>query len=289
MSVALRPTWFLVLTLSIGVGCQREPEQRTYQLHGQVLAVESASREILVKHDDIPGFMPAMTMPYTVKDEKLISERAPGDLINATLVVSAGAAWLSAITKTGTAPLPEDAPSTIPAAAGVHPLQHGDPVPDATLTDQDHRRLALTDWKGSAVVVTFIYLRCPLPEFCPLMDRRFAEVQALVAGDPALRGRVRLLSASFDPEHDRPERLKEQAARLKADPSVWRFATAPADVLDRFAATFGVNVIREKDGTITHNLRTAVIGPDGRVVSITDGNQWTAAQIVSDLRRALAS
>ncbi len=283
------PRVVLALVTLIGVGCQREPEQRTYQLRAQVLAVRPESREILVKHDDIPGFMPAMTMPYTVKDEKLIAEREPGDLIEATLVVSAGSAWLSAITKTGTAPVPEDAPSKIPAAAGVHLLQPGDPVPETSLTDQDEKTISLSNWRGSAVVVTFIYVRCPLPEFCPLMDRRFADVQRLVADDPKLRGRVRLLSVSFDPERDRPAALREQAAKLQADPAVWRFATAPADIVDRFAATFGVNVIREKDGTITHNLRTAVVGPDGRVLSIVDGNQWTASQVVADLRRALTS
>jgi protein SCO1/2 len=287
MRVVLRVV--LVCVTLIGIGCQREPEQRTYPLRAQVLAVRPESREILVKHDDIPGFMPAMTMPYTVKDEKLIAEREPGDLIEATLVVSAGSAWLSAITKTGTAPVPEDAPSKIPAAAGVHLLQPGDRVPETSLTDQDEKTISLSNWRGSAVVVTFIYVRCPLPEFCPLMDRRFAEVQRLVADDPKLRGRVRLLSVSFDPERDRPAALREQAAKLQADPAVWRFATAPADIVDRFAATFGVNVIREKDGTITHNLRTAVVGPGGRVLSIVDGNQWTASQVVADLRRALTS
>jgi protein SCO1/2 len=286
--VALRVVIALVTLIGV-VACQREPEQRTYQLRGQVLAVKPESREILVKHDDIPGFMPAMTMPYTVKDESLVRDRAPGDLIDATLVVAEGAAWLSAITKTGNAPLPEDAPSKIPPAAGVHLLQPGDPVPETSLTDQDEKTISLANWRGSAVVMTFIYVRCPLPEFCPLMDRRFAEVQTLSASDPTLRGRVRLLSVSFDPEQDRPAVLREQARTLKADPAVWRFATAPADIVDRFAATFGVNVIREKDGTITHNLRTAVIRPDGRVFSIADGNQWTAEQIVADLRRALTS
>src|SRR4029453_1712897 len=147
MSVALRVARSLGFAVLICVaGCGRAPDQQTYQLHGQVLAVESASHEILVKHDDIPGFMPAMTMPYTVKDEKLLSGRTPGDLINATLVVSEGSAWLSAITKTGTAPLPGDPPSTIPAAAGVHLLQRGDSVPDTALTDQDDKTISLANW-----------------------------------------------------------------------------------------------------------------------------------------------
>lgn len=118
------------------------------------------------------------------------------------------------------------------------------------------------------------------------MDRRFAEVQRAVAADATLRGRVRLLSVSFDPDGDTTAVLAAHAARAGAG-STWGFATAPREVVDRFAAAFGVNVIREADGTITHNLRTAVVGPDGRVVAIHSGNDWTADAVLVDLRRAL--
>jgi protein SCO1/2 len=120
------------------------------------------------------------------------------------------------------------------------------------------------------------------------MDRRFAELQTIVAARPGLRGRVRLLSVSFDPKADDPPHLRAHAAKLRADPAVWRFATAPEEVVDRFAAAFGVNVIREADRTITHNLRTAVIDAVGRVVSIHDGNTWTADELAGELERALA-
>ncbi len=172
----------IALTVAAGLvaACGRTDNARTYQLTGQILVVKHDTNEVLVKHDDIPGFMPAMTMPYTVKDAAIIRERAAGDLITATLEVAPEGAHLSAITKTGSAPLPEDARTTIPAAANVHLLQAGDPVPDTKLTDQDGASIALTDFKGSAVAVTFIYTRCPLAQFCPLIDRRFAEVQKLV-------------------------------------------------------------------------------------------------------------
>ena len=273
--------------LAAAAACSRAPEPRTYQLQGQVLAVRPETNEILVKHEDIKGFMPAMTMPYRVKDLALLKDRAPGDLVTATLVVAPEKAWLSAITRTGSAPLPEDAPTRIPAAAGVHLLKPGDEVPETTLIDQDGQPLALTDWRGSALVVTFIYTRCPLPQFCPLMDRRFAEIQALAAADPALRGKVRLLSISFDPATDRAAVLRAHAAKVAADPAVWRFATADADLVDRMAATFGVNVIREIDGTITHNLRTAAIDPMGRIVAIHDSNAWTASSIIDELKAAV--
>jgi protein SCO1/2 len=119
------------------------------------------------------------------------------------------------------------------------------------------------------------------------MDRRFAEVQRQVAAEAALRDRVHLVSVSFDPDQDTPAALKAHAAKLGADPARWTFATAPRETVDRLAAGFGVNVIREADRTITHNLRTAVVGPDGRVVAIYTGSDWTTAQMVADLKRAL--
>ena len=275
------------LTIAV-VGCSPPPEYRTYQVTGQILVVKPDTNEVLVKHEDIPGFMPAMTMPYAVSDPALLKDRAAGDLITATLVVGEERAYLSAITTTGSAPLPEDARTTIPAAAGVRILQTGDSVPDAPLIDQDGKPVSLKRFAGSALAVSFIYTRCPLPQFCPLIDRRFGEVQALAAGDPSLEGKVALLSISFDPAFDRAEVLRAHAKTVGADPAVWRFATAEEAVVDRLAAEFGINVIREQDGTITHNLRTAVIDPSGRVVSIVDNNAWTADELARTLRNALA-
>ena len=282
-----RSASFVLAALLAAPACSRAPETRTYQLRGQVLAVRPETSEILVKHEDIQGFMPAMTMPYQVKEPALLKDRVPGDLITATLQVAPDLAWLSAITKTGSAPIPEDANTKIPAAAGVHLLKAGDMVPDTTLIDQDDQPLALSEWRGSAIVVTFIYTRCPLPQFCPLMDRRFAEIQSLAGADPALRGKVRLLSISFDPANDRGAVLKAHGAKAGADPAVWRFATAQEEIVDRLAATFGVNVIRETDGTITHNLRTAVIDSRGRIVSLDDSNAWSTSSIVDELKAAV--
>lgn len=267
--------------------CGRDTNTRTYQLTGQILVVKPGTDEVLVKHEDIPGFMPAMTMPYTVRNPAELKDRVPGDLIEATLVVEQGGVpFLQQITKTGSAPLPEDARTTIPAAAGVQFLQAGDVVPDTPLIDQDGAPITLKSFAGSALAVSFIYTRCPLPQFCPLIDRRFGEVQALAAGDPSLKGKVKLLSISFDPSFDRAAVLRGHAKKAGADPVVWRFATAEEPVVDRLAAAFGVNVIREKDGTITHNLRTAVIDPSGHVVSIVDNNTWTADELARALRNA---
>jgi protein SCO1/2 len=269
--------------------CGPDTNTRTYQLTGQILVVKPETNEVLVKHEDIQGFMPAMTMPYTVKESAELKDRTPGDLIKATLIVTKGGVpYLERITKTGSAPLPEDARTTIPVAASVQFLQAGDVVPDTPLIDQDGKPITLKGFSGSALAVGFIYTRCPLPQFCPLLDRRFGEVQKLAEGDPSLKGKIRLLSISFDPGFDSAAVLRAHAKKAGADPAVWRFATAEEAVVDRLAAAFGVNVIREKDGSITHNLRTAVIDPSGHVVSIVGDNAWTADELGRALTNALA-
>jgi protein SCO1 len=277
-----------VLALAVWMGACAPPPARTpqqYELQGQILAVRHETNEVLIKHGDIRGFMPGMTMPFKVKEGALLDGKREGDLVTATLVVTPDEAWLSAIAKTGSAPL--EGPTTMPAAAFAQPLQPGDPAPDTALTDHRGNPIRLPEWKGSAVAVTFMYVRCPLPQFCPMLDRRFAEAQRLILQDDTLRGRARLLSVSFDPDADTKERLAAHAARYSADPNIWRFATADREVVDRFAAAFGVNVVREADTTITHNMRTAVIGPDGRVARVFDGSDWTPGDLAAEMQRAL--
>lgn len=275
------------MLMGLLAGCRQAPPAAAvrYPLSGHVLGVQLDTGELLVKHEAVPGYMDAMTMPFRVADRTAIRDRRPGDLITATLVVDAERSYLEDVQATGQAPLGDDAPAR-PVAEGLHILAPGDLAPDTTLTDHRGASRSLAEWRGSAVAVTFIYTRCPLPDFCPLLDRRFAAVQAAAAGDPVLRGRVRLLSVSFDPDADTPEVLAAHAARAGALAD-WFFATAPRERVDRFAAMFGVNVIREADRTITHNLRTAVVAPDGRIAVLRSGNDWTADDLLADLRQAL--
>jgi protein SCO1/2 len=255
-------------------------------MRGQILALQSET-EVLVKHEDITGFMPAMTMPYRVREATLLRGKVAGDLVSGTLAVSDTDAWLTRLDKTGTAPLPPDVPAPS-ATTGVALLRRGDTVPETALTDETGTSVSLSRWKGAVVAVTFIYTRCPLPQYCPLMDRRFADVQRVAKRDATLHNRVHLLSVSFDPDADPPAVLRAHAQKLDADPALWHFATAPRDVVDKFAAAFGVTVMREADTTITHNLRTAVIDTHGRIASLYDGTDWTPDDIVADLRKALA-
>jgi protein SCO1 len=265
----------------------KAPDRRSFGLQGQVQSLDLPRKLVVVKHEEIKGFMPAMTMPYEVQDPKSLEGLAPGDLINATLVVVSNGAYLTTINKVGTAPLekaPADAPNAT-ASSGFELVKPGEPVPDGKFLDQDGKKRVFSAFKGSPVVMTFIYTRCPLPTFCPLMDRHFVTLQNTLKQDPALK-QVRLVTVSFDPITDTPAVLKRHAKALNADLARWTFLTGDRDDIDQFASRFGVSISRSLDDplNITHNLRTAIIDADGRLVKVYTGNEWSPEQIVADLK-----
>ena len=280
----------LMALLTAGfVACSRPAEQpRSYPIRGQILSVgetrSDGRRELSVKHEDIPGFMPAMSMAYFVKNPSMLEGIVPGDLFNATLVVNGNDIYLEALKKAGHAELP---PDSRPVRV-MEVMNPGDEVPDDELVDQEGRSRKLSDWRGKYLAVTFVYTRCPLPDFCPLMDRRFADVQRVIAADAGLRQRAHLVSISFDPAHDTPEVIRAHAKTRGADPATWSYLTGTRASIDRVTSRFGVSTIEEKDTaqSITHNLRTAIVDPQGRLVRVYSGTEWTVDGVLADLRRA---
>ena len=279
-------TFCLGLALLAGACGGSAPEGgREYALQGQVLSVSADHKEANIKHEEITGFMAAMTMPYHVKDTKEFETLSPGDLINATLVVVANDAYLKSVRKVGTAPIERRAGDANPMAAVVELLKAGQPVPDASFVDQDGKKFGLDALRGSAVVVTFTYTNCPMPTFCPLMDKNFAAIQAkLKAQGNALK--AHLLTVTIDPQIDTPPVLKAHGQTLGADPKLWTFATGDRDELDQWASRFGVSVSRATNDArdITHNLRTMIIDRQGNLVQTYSGNEWTPEQALADIR-----
>ena len=273
---------------SSSISCTRREPPRHYTLEGQVLAVLPERQQLTIKHGDVAGLMPAMTMTYDVATPALMTGRLAGETISGTLEVNDAGATLVAIAHTGSAPLP---PANELAMATTDVLTEGDAVPDTALIDQHDARRSLSDWHGTYLVLTFIYTECPLPNFCPLMDQNFATIQRALENDAAMKAQVRLLSISFDPDHDTPAVLDAHAKRERADPAVWTFATGDRIAIDRLTARFGVTVIRPEaaGGQITHGLRTALLSPDGHVLKLYDGNDWTPGQVLADLRAAMSA
>jgi protein SCO1/2 len=259
---------------------------KRYMVVGQVLVVSEDKKTLSIKHNDIAGYMPAMTMTFPVATADLMKGRVPGELITAVLQVDSSAGQLVEITNTGHAPLP-DKSNASSLAAGV--LEPGQEAPDSALIDQNDKRRSFAEWKGQPTLLTFIYTRCPLPNFCPLMDRNFTTIARAAGADPALNGKFKLVSVSFDPDFDTPAVLNAHAAKLKADTNVWTFLTADRVTIERFAAKFGVGVVRDGAAAddITHNLRTVLIGADRKIIKIYPGGDWSTTTVLNDLRAAV--
>jgi protein SCO1/2 len=277
----MRVLWVPVAAAVLIAGCggASDAPAREYQLQGQILAVRPERSEVVIKHEDIKGFMPGMTMPFKVKDEALLQGKEPGDLVSAMLVVGEVDAHLRTLEKTGHAPLDTAAPAPPPDIR-----QPGDALTDAQFVDQNGQPTSLAAYRGHRVALTFIYTRCPLPEFCPLMDRHFAAVQKTLASRPELAD-VRLITMTLDPAFDTPAILKPYAARRGADPKIWSFLTGDPTEVDKFGSQLGIYVEHNPQSPIdiTHNLRTVVIDPDGRLVKVHNGNSWTPSELVADL------
>jgi protein SCO1/2 len=281
----------LAAILAVTFFARRTPksDERTYTLQGQVQSITPDRQEAMVKHGEIAGLMPAMTMPYRFKTKAELDALKPGDVIDATLVIVSNDAFLTGVKKTGEAPIEKPPAESLVSSStldrATRLLQPGDTAPDGAFVDQNGRKTSLKAFRGSTVVLTFIYTRCPLPTFCPMMDRHFVTIQEHMKSDAALT-HVHLVTISFDPTRDTPAVLRAHAKELDADLTRWTFFTGTLEAVNQFAGKFGVSVVRNPndDRDITHNLRTAIIGPDGVLKKVYTGNEWTPDDVLTDLK-----
>lgn len=264
----------------------------TYEVKGRVAGIDDGGKTLVVKHEEIPGYMPPMIMPLPVADPGMTASLQPDDAIQFELTVSGDSTWIASVQSlpdSAVARNPAQTTRQMPSASslneGPQPLQEGDPLPaDVTLVDQTGEPIEMGDFRGRALVLTFIYTSCPLPDYCPLMSKRFATLQ------PRLRERfgtqAHLLSISFDPATDTPAVLRDYAAEYTDRLDTWTFATGDTSQVNRATSLFRVYTEPEA-GEITHNLVTAVVGPDGRVHRLFRGNEWTPDDVLLAVEQVL--
>lgn len=266
----------------------RSLNEQRYELTGKVVSIDKAGGRVVVAHEEIAGFMDAMTMPFTLKEAEAFDVLAPGDRLSATLVVDGEKSWLEnpSVSKAGAS---NGGAGIIDETIEPSP---GDPVPDLPLVNQDGKPIRLHQYQGKALVVTFIYTRCPLPEYCPLMSSNFAEIDRVLRQNPQLRAQTHLLSVSVDPAYDTPQVLSRYGASYVGNNNQgsfadWEFATGTPQEVQRVARFFGLSYYTEGD-QIVHSLRTAVITPEGRIFKIYKDNDWKPADVVRDLYKVMS-
>jgi protein SCO1 len=295
---------FLLLILS-AVSCNKpappapaatqtasSPTAKRYHLKGKVVSVDKQAGSANVAAEAIPDFMDAMTMPYDIKPASQLDQIAVGDSIEADVVLDNDKYWLENVRVTQHAATPAAKPT---AALDVpqHIPSLGDAVPDFEFTNQDGKRISLKQYRGQALLLTFIYTRCPFPDYCPRVSSQFAEINRTLLADPALDGKTHLLSISFDPAHDTPKVLRAYGFSCAGTKQTtlfrhWEFAVPTAAELPKIADYFALTY-QPDGGLITHSLSTAVIGPDGRILKWYHDADWHPADLIKAAADALHS
>jgi protein SCO1/2 len=276
----------LIVLASVGLAAQR-PAQPT--VSGMVLEVKPAERTMLVSHEHITGVMPAMIMPFEVREPSVLKALAPGTLITFTLRMDDAAAVADNVKvvryqSTEQDPLTVRRLRLLRSARDAKRIGVNEPVPDFTLTNQAGQQVSLSQLRGKVVVLNFIYTSCALPQFCYRMTNHFGVLQSRFEGR---EGRdLVLLSVTFDPGRDTPDVLAAYAQQWKVDTTRWHFLTGASAEIERLSAALGHDYFPD-EGLITHSLRTAVIDRAGRLVANVEGNQFTAQQLGDLVNRVL--
>lgn len=272
--------FIVIATLAISACRSKEAEFRRYDLDGKILAVDGTRKQLTIAHKDIPGLMKAMTMEFKVNDDWVMRAAKPGDHISAQLVMDPDGAYLDKVTLTSAGTAPE------PSTSKVRESQPGDHPPDVSFVNQDGKKLKLSDLQGRPVLLTFIYTRCPLPDFCIRMSDNFGQVaRELKQSDPNLK--LQMVSFSIDPDFDKPPVLKNYGKSFagSVDPkfSQWQFVSTTPEQTRSFADYFGLSYNKEQE-QIVHSLRTVLLDSAGNIVVVYNGNDWTAADVIRDLK-----
>jgi protein SCO1 len=301
---------FSSLLMALLVGCDQnrtntgtgstavDTNRQVFEVKGLVKELKPNGKTAVIAHEEIPNYMEAMTMDFDVKDKRELQGIAAGDSIQFRMVVTKDDGWIENVRKVpSTAPTNANQSITLPTTNGtnaatfrrspmVEPLNVGDAVPDYKFTNQFGAPLSLAQYKGRSLAITFIFTRCPFPTFCPRMSQGFEKAQRALKAQSTTTN-WSLLSISFDPAYDTPERLKKYTAAYNLDTNHWWFATSDLWTIDGITEQFGLTFYRETPTALPqHNLRTVVIDARGRVQKVFVGNEWTGEELAEEMVKA---
>ncbi|WP_444542337.1 SCO family protein [Edaphobacter acidisoli] len=290
----------LVLALGLIAGCHRSSNsaassasaaQKTFTIRGKVVSTDQGS--VMLDGDAVPGFMDAMTMPYKLKDPSVASELHPGDHITATVLADQEEDGFHDVRLDNIVVTAQARPDYKPAVQ-YHVPTPGDVVPNFKLLNQSGRTIDFAEFKGKVLLVTFIYTRCPLPDFCVRMSRDFATVDKDLSADPVIYAKTHLLSISFDPKYDTPKVLRSYGGAYtgrytKETFEHWDFAAPSEEELPKITQYFDVGVTPGDARTLTHSLSTVLIGKDGKVLAWYPTNDWKPEDVAAAMKKAANS
>ncbi|MEO6035120.1 MAG: SCO family protein [Verrucomicrobiota bacterium] len=261
--------------------------QQIYEAKGVVKEIKPDGKSALIQHEEIKGYMAAMTMEFETKNTNELRGLKPGDAISFRMIVTGDDGWIDQVKKLNLPPTELPSRATIRRVRDVEMLNVGEPLPEYRFTNQLGQAVNLSEFKGQAIAITFIFTTCPFPTMCPRLSENFSETQRKLKAMPNAPTNWHLLSISFDPEKDTPAVLKNYAQGFNYDPRHWSFLTGELIDITAIAEQFGETFWREA-GSISHNVRTAVIDANGKVQKIIPENKWTSDELVAEIVAASA-
>jgi protein SCO1/2 len=287
--VSLLSAWWLAIS-GFAAPSSTGEDMTAYAAIGVIEKISPDLGNVTIHHHAIPGYMMEMTMDFPVKNTNDLAGVSPGDEITFNLVVGTNDDWVEDLHRTGHTINPATNVLSLPTAMAQMTmpaeLGPGDLLPDYTLTTEQGKSIHFSDFRGQALAFTFFFTRCPLPDYCPRMNNDFAETRRLLQADTNAPANWQFLSISFDPGFDTPEVLSNYAGLYRGEDSDrWLFATAAGPALHNLAASLDLIVTRQGNN-ISHNLRTVVLDPRGRIFRQLDGNSWTAEDLAGALKNA---
>lgn len=265
-----------------------ENAARSFTVQGFVESVSEDGTRLMVDHEEIPDFMPAMIMQFQVADPAETAGLQPGEQIQFRFLVEPTRSWIEDIEKTGRSRDPDtrNASHLLSGSDGSERLQQGEALPDYAFLDEDGQTVRLSDYRGSVVAITFIFTRCPVPEYCPAMMRNFGNVDAILKDSPPLPAPWKLVTISFDPEYDTPEAMKRYGEAFDYDPETWDLLTSRTlEPIEGIAANVGLK-FGKSNGSYLHNLRTVVLDPQGRITRTFTNEDWSPEELAAELLNA---
>jgi protein SCO1 len=257
-------------------------EHQVYMVRGVLKEIRNNGRVAVIDHEEIPGFMRAMTMPLEVRNPAELKKFKPGDTLSFRLVVTEDDFWIDQLQPASAQPQSRRSRPAVRVVRDVEPLEVGDLLPNYQLTNELGKVIQLSDFKGKALAMNFIFTTCPIPTVCPQMSSQFSDVQQKIKSLPEAPSNWHLLSISFDPEIDTPGVLRAYGKRFGYDPNHWSFATGSLIDVTALAEQFSQTFWTEGE-TLNHNIRTVVVNAQGRIQSIFSGDSWTSDQLVKEL------
>jgi protein SCO1 len=259
--------------------------EQTFTVKGVVKELEPDGKTAVIRHEAIPNYMAAMTMPFEVNDPNLLRGIQAGDEVQFHLVVTPRTAWIDSLTRLRSNALDNAAPAGFHFLPALPPLDEGDALPEYHFTNELGQAVNLSQFKGRVLAFTFFFTSCPYPDFCPRMTGNFAEAEKDLEARTNVPAAWQLLSITFDPTNDTPSRLRAYALAAHYEPGHWSFLTGEAGQIEGLSDQMGEQYWRE-GAALSHNLRTVVVDPRGRIRKIFAGNKWTVAQLVEEMLQA---